>query len=176
MREAELSLLRRLGAVEEYTLNTQGNLANSYQKLGMFDQALHMRRDVYSGFLRLYGEEHEKTISGALNYAVALHLLQRFKEAKALLRKTIPVSRRVIGGNSFVTLTMKMNYAQVLYEDPAATLDDLRESVGTLEETTRSMRRVLGAAHPDQVLIEGYLRKSKAELRARETAEAPLPR
>jgi len=67
-------------------------------------------------------------------------------------------------------------YALALYQDEGATLDDLRESVGTLEETTRSMRRVLGAAHPDQVLIEGYLRKSKAELRARETAEAPLPR
>ena len=32
--------------------------------------------------------------------------------------------------------------------DPAATLDDLREAVTTLEEVEQNMRRVFGRAHP----------------------------
>ena len=56
------------------------------------------------------------------------------------------------------------------YEDPAATLDDLRKAVTTLEEIERTARRVLGGAHPLTVRgIEVELRKSQAALRARET-------
>ena len=65
---------------------------------------------------------------------------------------------------------MKMNYAQVLYEDPAATLDDLRESVGTLEETTQTVRRVFGGAHPLTMQIELSLRESRAALGGSDTA------
>ena len=110
----------------------------------------------------------------AYNYAATQQKLGRNSEVKSFLKKVIPMARRVIvGEGDTLTLNMRSMYALALYQDEGATLDDLRESVGTLEETTRRMRRVLGAAHPDQVLIEGYLRKSKAELRARET---PSPR
>ena len=60
-----------------------------------------------------------------------------------------------------------------LYKDPAATLDDLREAVTTLEETTRTARRVLGGAHPIVVAIEQSLRNARGALRARETPAAP---
>ena len=56
-----------------------------------------------------------------------------------------------------------------LYEDPDATLDDLREAVATLEDTERTARRVLGAAHPVTVGIEGPLGIARAALGARET-------
>ena len=49
---------------------------------------------------------------------------------------------------------MKWDYADVLYADPDATLDDLREAVTTLEETARTARRVLGGAHPLTAGIE----------------------
>ena len=55
-----------------------------------------------------------------------------------------------------------------LYEDPAATLDDLREAVAMFEETARTARRVLGGAHPLTTKIEHDLRKTRAALRARE--------
>ncbi len=96
--------------------------------------------------------------------------LQRFEEAKALLRKTLPVTRRVLGDSNHVTLTMRWNYADALYMDASATLDDLREAVNMLEELERTARRVLGGAHPLSVSIEGSLRKSRAALRARDTA------
>ena len=57
----------------------------------------------------------------------------------------------------------------VLYRDPAATLDDLREAVTTLTEIEQTARRVLGGAHPTTEGIEAALREARASLRARET-------
>ena len=47
-----------------------------------------------------------------------------------------------------------------------ATLADLREAVETLEETERTARRVLGAAHPSATVIGNSLRESRAALLA----------
>ena len=43
---------------------------------------------------------------------------------------------------------MRSLYTRAIYEDPAATLDDLREAVNMLEDAGRTARRVLGGAHP----------------------------
>ena len=55
-----------------------------------------------------------------------------------------------------------------LNEDPAATLDDLREAVAALEDLARTARRVLGSAHPSTAGIERTLRYARAALRAGE--------
>ena len=49
-------------------------------------------------------------------------------------------------------------YAQSLYMDDDATLDDLREAVSTLEDVERIARRVMGDAHPFAEHIKGMLR------------------
>ena len=64
---------------------------------------------------------------------------------------------------------LRTNYARALCKDPAATLDDLRLAVNTLEGTERTARRVLGGAHPTTVGIGGALQDARAALRARET-------
>jgi len=51
--------------------------------------------------------------------------------------------------------------SRALYEDPEATLDDLREAVATLEETMRIARRVLGGAHPLIVEVEKAVRYAR---------------
>ena len=56
-----------------------------------------------------------------------------------------------------------------LYQDDAATLDDLHEAVTSLEDAGRIARRVLGGVHPTTTGIEDNLRYSRAALRARET-------
>ena len=81
VREAELSMLRRFGASENSILVSQGNLAAVYQSLGRYEQALQMKRDVYSGRLKLNGEEHGSTIIAANNYANTLIHLERIEEA-----------------------------------------------------------------------------------------------
>ena len=128
-----------------------------------------MERDVYSGRLKLLGEENETTLLAANNYAASLNELQRFAEARSLLLKAMPVGRRVLGDSHDLTLMMRWAYARALYENPDATLDDLREGVTTLEDTERIARRVLGGAHPDAVGIESSLRDARAALHARES-------
>ena len=90
------------------------------------------------------------------------------EEAKALMRTTVPVARRVSAENDELTLHLRWNYAQSLYLDSSATLDDLREAVETLAETERTARRVLGGAHPVTEEIEDDFQNARAALRARE--------
>ena len=59
-------------------------------------------------------------------------------------------------------------YAQTLYRDNSATLDDVREAVTTLEETERTARRVFGGTHPTTKSTADYLQDARAALRARE--------
>ena len=68
-----------------------------------------------------------------------------------------------------LTIRMRNIYALALYEDPVATLDDLREVVTTFEDTERTARRVLGGTHPVTTGIREYLQKAQAVRDARET-------
>ena len=61
---------------------------------------------------------------------------------------------------------MRWNYAEALYKDTGATLDDLREAVTALEEIERTARRVLGGAHPTTEGIDCELRDAQAALRS----------
>ena len=160
---------RRLGGSEYNILFVQSNLANTYKALGRNEEATCLRRDVYSGHLKLFGEEDRDTLLTANNYASSLVALERCEEAKALMHRTVPVARRVLGENDENLLKIRWTYAKALYINDAATLDDLREAVNTLEDTDRIARRVLGAAHPTTAAIEDELQDARAALRARET-------
>ena len=136
--------------------------------MGRCEEAGRLQGEVYFGRLKIHGEEHVDTFSAALNYASTLLDLRRYEEAKSLLRKTLPVARRVLGTCRMIFM-MRGCYAQSIHDDPKATLDDLREALTTLEDTAQTARRVLGGAHPTAALIERNLRAVRAILRARET-------
>ena len=72
VREAELSMRQRVGSSAHNILAVQANLACTYGKIGRNEQASQMDRDVYRGRLELNGEEHEKTLRAAFNYASGL--------------------------------------------------------------------------------------------------------
>ena len=112
---------------------------------------------------------NREALGAALNYAVSLKSLERFEEAKSLLRKEIPVARRVLGEGNRLALKMRWIYAEALYKDGSATLDDLREAVTMLEETARIARHVMGSAHPLTLDLQDCLRNARTALRARET-------
>jgi len=172
VQEIDLAMTLRLGAPEQNVLVAQSNLANTYYALGRLEEALPLRRVVYSRTLRLSGEEGYETLAEAINYSSLLISLGRYEEARSLLRKTMPVARRVLGESHELALKTRWAYAQALYKDPAATLDDLNEAVATLEELERTARRVLGGAHPDVSGIEYNLRNARAALAAREGVES----
>ena len=106
------------------------------------------------------------------DYADSLVNLERFEEAKSVLRKAMPVARLVLGDGHRLTLEMRKVYAKALYRADGATLDDLREAVATLEDAGRTARRVLGGEHPTTVGIEGELQNARALLRAREAGKS----
>ena len=157
--------------VDSSILVAQANLACTYTSLGRNDEALEIRRDVYFKRLKLLGQEDRLTLSSANNYASSLIGLQRFKEAKALMRKMMPLARRVLGESHDNTLRMRLNYAKTLYREDGATLDGLREAMTTLEETSRTARRVFGGAHPLTRAIEVALHNAREVLRAREAGK-----
>ena len=94
------------------------------------------------------------SLQTANSYAATLISLQRYGEAKLLLRKTIRVARRVLGDHDGLTLLMRWNYARALYNNDGATLDDLHEAIATLGETATITQRVFGAAHPAKTANE----------------------
>ena len=128
-----------------------------------------MKRDVYSASLKLLGEECEGTLIAANNYADSLSNMQRFEEAKSLLRKVMPVARRVLGEGNETSIRMRLCYAKALVLDDSTTVDDLCEAVTMLEDAERIARRVLGGAHPLVEHIEYALGRLGEALRARET-------
>ena len=85
----------------------------------------------------------------------------------------IPVARRVLGESHINTVQMKKTYAQSIYRDDGATLDDLREAVQTSEDTARTARRVFGGTHPLVAQMQMDLRNARAALRAREETQPP---
>ena len=120
----------------------------------------------------LYGEESEETLIAANNYAESLKCLQRFEEAKALLRKTLPVARRVFKTETdLLPLLMRCIYASALYRAENATFDDVREAVATLDELARTTRRVFGGAHPLAVTVAEDLENVQGKLRKQEELE-----
>ena len=163
VREANLAMLLRTGAPEEQVLAVQGNLGNSYHTHGQSEKGLRMLREVYLRYLKLDGEI-PRTLMAASNYASTLNELERFEEAKPVMRKTIPVAQCDVGESNELTLKMRSIYAQALYMDDGATLDDFREAVETLEDATRIARRVLGATNPITDGIERQLRASRVAL------------
>ena len=163
------SIRKRKIGLERNLLAAQGNLSNTYCRIGRREDALLLKRDVYFGTVKLLGEEHSETLVEAGNYAVSLLDLKRYEEAKLLMRKIMPVTRRVLGESHEITLRNGTIYAAALNNDPSATLNDLREAVTMLEELEPYARRVLGGAHPVARSIGTSLRAARAALRARET-------
>ena len=153
--------------VEDYgQLNDRNDL--KHHKVAAF---AHVERHLVAIQTKTNGscKQERETNKAVVNYALTLHELKRFEDVKALLRKLLPVARRVLGENNEVTLRMTINYAMALYVDTSATLDDIREAVTTLEDTTRIGRRVFGGAHPLVEAFEVALRNARSKLSARET-------
>ena len=95
VKEAELSVLRRLGASESEMLIVQSNLAMVYGELGDLEKALSMEQDVYSGRSKLLGEGHSRTLLAASNCASSLFRLRRYADSsKSLLPAPRPWRNR----------------------------------------------------------------------------------
>lgn len=110
--------------------------------------------------MKLYGEENYETLREANNYASSFLSVERFEEARPLLRKVIPVARRVLGENHELTLSMRQIYAQSLYQNEGATLE-------------RVARRPSRRASARVVLVDGRRGAAAAPSTSRSFEGAP---
>ncbi len=67
---------------------------------------------------------------------------------------------------------MRSAYAEALYKDDGATLDDLRESVETLGSVAPLWTRVFGLSHPDTPNVQRALEDARKALAARAAASS----
>ena len=85
--------------------------------------------------------------------------MQRFEEAKRVLRKVIPVAQRVLGTQNELTLSLREDLSRATL-DGESSAKEKRQALRMLEDVAGVMRRVLGPAHPDtlhaQEKLDGY--------------------
>ena len=117
---------RHGGSVKYDILCVQSNLASLYDNLGRSESASRLRRDVYSGLLKLNGEESIETLQRPKITRCPLLIGSAWKKPRRCCR-TVPVAVLLLGENHDLTLRMRATYARALYDDPNATLDNLRE-------------------------------------------------
>ena len=144
------------GASEHHVLVTQGNLASTYRALGRTEQALSLRRDVYSGTVKLRGKQHVDSIKECGNLIINILELRRFQEAKRLLREVLPVARRVLGNEHNLTLSLCEDLSQATLHGESSA-EEKREALRMLEGTFGVMRRVLGPQHPETQRVQKNL-------------------
>ena len=133
-----------------------------------------MRREVFARKVEIYGKEHRETLDGAERLVCSLNYADRYDEVQSILRKTIPVARRVLGDDNLTTLRLRYaSVASTCNQSDVVALDDLREALRTLEETAPIARRILGGAHPLVADFERALKAVRANLSAREASPGP---
>ena len=141
--------------------------------LGRYDEALRMRREVYSGTYRIYGEDSYDALVETLNLALVLRDTGNNPEAKELLRTRIPVAERSLGREHYIYFRLRWTYANSLCDPADATLDDLVRAEALLDDTYTRFRRVMGDGHPDTAKIHSCLLDARRVLaRARASSGA----
>jgi hypothetical protein len=174
--EAEMSMLRRVGAPELSILVSQGNIANTYKALGRREEALRMLRDVYSGYLRHrdLGPLHQSALGAALNLSTSLVDAGNYAEARAFMRDQMELARRAFGADHPVTLDFQWGYSRAFTLDKDVSAEQLAEVATTLEKTLKVSQRVRGREHPMTYGIRDELVIAKTkEAIARRPGECP---
>ncbi len=116
---------------------------------------------MYARRVELYGL-HEDTLQAAGNLTSTLvDDLRQFDEARAFLLDRIPEAIQALGKDHDVTFRLKRMYAQSLYRNDGASLEDITTAIATLEDLDRRQTRIYGAAHPQA----GSTRRRLAEAR-----------
>ena len=148
-------------------LDSKSEMANLYNDIGRYEEALELHREVYAKSKSLGAPDSFKY---ANNLATSLLGCERYEEAKPFLRARIPEAASELGTEHATVLTLRCNYASALFTE-GRSRDNLVEAVALLEELSSTARRVFGTAHPTTMTISGNL--GRARLRLASFAAAP---
>ena len=141
-------------------LDSKSEMANLYNDIGRYEEALELHREVYAKSKSLGAPDSFKY---ANNLATSLLACKLYEEGKSFLRARIPEATREHGPEHMSVLFLRINYASILGSE-ARSRDDLVEAVALLEELSSTARRVLGAAHPTTMTINGNLESARSKL------------
>lgn len=103
-------------------------------------------------------------VSMALDLAESLLSNNFCGEARILLRETIPVLQLKAGLDDSRSLMGRWHYAQAIYMDDEADLNDFLKAEALLEDTRARARRTLGDAHPSAPNIKKSLIEVQAKI------------
>ena len=152
--------------LEDDILASQGNLANTYEKLGRREDALSLRREVYAR-RRVLQPEHPHTLMSAMNLANSLCSNAQFTEVKVLMNELLPTARRVFGDAHEITIGLRYLLSRSVVDNPDATKQDLRGAKGELEDLLRTTRRVFGTSHPRFEIVQDAIEKANENIETR---------
>ena len=138
----------------------------------LIDEALRVRKDVYSGCLRLagLGPSNQHTLIAALNLSTSLVDTGHFAEARAFTRKQMELAKRILGSDHAITFDFQWGYSRAFTLDKSVSADQLVEVATTLEKALKTAQRVLGREHPDTCSIRNELATAREEIARRQGA------
>ncbi|KAF2035026.1 TPR-like protein [Setomelanomma holmii] len=119
---------------------------------GRFDEAEELFKQVMETRKRLFGNEHEWTLSSMTNLALTYSAQGRWKEAEELEIEVIETKKTLLGDEHPSTLTSMGNLATTLWDKGR------RKEAEELEvQVMETKKRVLGDEHPSTLITLGNL-------------------
>ena len=172
-----LTSMKRFGDPGHTMLTVENAIAGCLCRLKRNDEALVMRRELYTKTINLLGTEHRETIVAANNLAQSLMLkavpgpnilwtrdnlgalsVACVNEARALLSKTVPASVGTFGPDHEFTIGILGAYASTfaIFHD-GESQDELAKALAMTEDVCRRTRQILGVAHPMTKRVDSLL-------------------
>ena len=125
--EATVALKRRYWPHNEGSiLIAQSGLASGLAALGRHDEALVLKREIYTRRVATLGVSHETTLLDGNNLAISLTKLELWDESITLQRdQLLPAARRSLGADHESMLDLNYDLAWALRRNPERTRNDL---------------------------------------------------
>ena len=129
------------------SLESSSNLADSYLKLGRYEEAMQLFQQILEARRQLLGDEHPDTLKAMNNLAKSITKLGSNQETLQLNQQTLEVQKRVLGYKHPDTLQSNSGLA-VSY----SILGRYQEALQALELHQQALgiqKSILGDEHPD---------------------------
>ncbi len=134
---------QELGAEHAETLRYMHTYAAFLQKVGRYEEAGALSREVLAVSRRTLGDEHPSTLASINNLASLLKDQGKLGEAEPLHREALSAQRRTLGDDHPSTLASINNLANLLKDQ-----GKLGEAEPLHREALSARKRTLGGEHP----------------------------
>ena len=140
--EARALFLAELGPEHKLTLRSAGNLANTYAKLGLIQEAEDLLLTARETAERVFGPEHVETISAVEDLATFYIDFEKFDAAEPLIERVADAYRRSLKKDHRAELKSRTSLGML-----RSAQGRHREAEAILRETVETMRRDMGRSH-----------------------------